>query len=132
VSLSVLAVSAAPSWAFFGKSTAKPAEPVYEQSLQEQYQSCTSLARQQPAETFKRAQKWFQESKTMAAHHCMALALFEMRDFANAAKELEDLLTRLDPQQQPDLWLSMKEQAAKAHAYNKREDLAEKHLTEAL
>lgn len=122
---------ATPALAFFSDAS-KTQEPVYEQSLQEQYQACTRMARERPAETFKRAKAWYLETKTLAAQHCMALSLFEMRDYPGAANELELILQRLAPEQQPDLWLSMKTQVSKSYGLSNRDDLAEKHLTEAL
>ena len=103
----------------------------YTQDTAQQYESCTQLVRQQPEQTFKKARAWYQETKALAAQHCMALALYEMRDFLGAAHELENILHSVTPSQ-GRLWLSMKSQTAKAYQNAGRFANADQHLGQAL
>lgn len=102
-----------------------------QQSLADQYKSCTQLAALKPKETLDRAQKWYAESGQLAAQHCMALAQFELQDFENAAITLDNILMSVD-QKQGTLWFSMKKQAAKAHLQSGNAAAAERHLADSL
>lgn len=103
----------------------------YQQSLSDLYKSCTQMAVTQPKETLIRAQKWYEESKQLAAQHCIALAQFELKDYQGAGETLDNILLSLD-KTQGNLWYSMKKQAAKAHLFSGNSELAERHLTDAL
>lgn len=100
-------------------------------SVASRYADCTQMSHTQPEEAFKTAQKWFKESHSVAAEHCMALSLFEMRDYRGAANELERILEIITPSQ-GKLWLNMKLQTAKSYMLAENYVPAEKHLTEAL
>ncbi|MBM3617996.1 MAG: hypothetical protein FJX23_05555 [Alphaproteobacteria bacterium] len=102
-----------------------------QQSLAEQYKSCTQLSALKPKETLERAQKWYAESGQLAAQHCMALAQFELQDYDGAASSLETILMSVD-QTQGALWFSMKKQAARAYLNSGNGQPAERHLTDAL
>lgn len=107
------------------------AQPPYEQSVTEQYNACIQLARTQPETTFKTARAWYQETKAIAAQHCMALSLFQMQDYRGAANELSAILKSITPAQ-GRLWLDMKSQAARAFLLAGSYEVAESHLNEAL
>lgn len=102
-----------------------------QQTLTEQYKSCTQLSALKPKETLERAQKWYAESGQLAAQHCMALAQFELQDYDGAANSLESILTSVD-QTQGALWFSMKKQAVRAYLNSGNGQPAERHLTDAL
>lgn len=121
----VLSCLAAPAFATSASA------PDANQSLSEQYKSCTQMAAIKPAETLVRAQKWFEESGQMAAKHCIALAQFEAKDYAAAAQTLDSILLGIK-ENQGNLWFSMKKQAAKANLYSGNGAGAERHLTDAL
>lgn len=96
-----------------------------------QYADCTRDAARAPEETYKRARAWYGRDRSMAAQHCMALALYQLREYAQAAQTLDDILERLPPGQ-ARLWLSMKAQAAKAHIAAGSYAAAEYHLDSGL
>ncbi len=56
------------------------------------YQDCLSRARTNPEEAFAEAQTWQQTGGGLAAGHCAAIALFELRHYGDAADRLEKLL----------------------------------------
>lgn len=100
-------------------------------SLNEQYNACTRTATTDPDGTYKRARAWYGKDKSLAAQHCMALALYNLKDYANAARTLEDILTNLKPAESA-LWLNMKSQAAKAQAAANNSNAAINHLNDGL
>lgn len=103
----------------------------YRQPLNEQYKSCTQMAAANPQETLIRARKWFEESKQLAAQHCLALAQFELKHFADAAITLETILRSVD-RSQGALWYSMKKQVVRAYMNSGHAEDAERHLSDAL
>ena len=115
-------------------TSANPAsakDETFQQNLGDQYASCTTLVQTNAEQAYKKARAWFDETGAMAAQHCKALALFEMGDYAGAARELDAILKSVTPGQRR-LWLNMKIQAAKAHMYAQDFVGGEQHLTEAL
>lgn len=97
----------------------------------EQYAHCTRQVSMQADAAYTQARQWFQATGALPAQHCMALALYEQRQFAGAASELDRMLQKLTADQ-PTLWLNIKEQAARAHRYAGSLMGAEKHLDDAL
>lgn len=100
-------------------------------SASEQYASCTKNVTSDPEGTYKRARAWYGHSKSLASQHCMALALYEMKDYAGAANALETMLKGMTPSQ-AGLWIDMKSQTAKAHIASGNHTAADKHLTDAI
>jgi tetratricopeptide (TPR) repeat protein len=108
-----------------------PAPAMAAPSVNEQYASCTKTIASDPEGTFKRARAWYGQSKTLASQHCMALALYEMKDYEGAANALETMLQGMTPSQ-GQLWMNMKLQTAKAHYASGNHTAADKHLSDAL
>lgn len=99
--------------------------------LSEQYASCTQSISKDPEGTYKRARVWYTQTKSLASQHCMALSLYELKDFEGAAKALEMMLQGMTPSQ-GRLWLNMKAQAAKAHYASGNHTAAAKHLSDGI
>jgi tetratricopeptide (TPR) repeat protein len=77
------------------------------------YQDCLSLVRRNPEEGFAQAQVWQSTGGGLAAAHCGALALVELKHYADAADRLEQLLP-LAEKQAPHLTVAILDQAANA------------------
>lgn len=99
--------------------------------LNRQYAQCTGLVRSAPQEAYKFARAWYGRSQHIAAEHCMAMALFELREYTTAAESFERILIRMTPGQGA-MWLGMKAQAAKAHSAAGNDNAALSHLEQAL
>jgi tetratricopeptide (TPR) repeat protein len=52
---------------------------------------CVALAQANPKEAIERAKLWHQEGGGFAADHCIAMALYELRDYRGAAERFEEL-----------------------------------------
>lgn len=100
-------------------------------SSNQQYNNCTQTLSNDPEGTFKRARAWYSHSKSLASQHCMALALYEMKDYEGAANALDTMLKGMTPSQ-GRLWMSMKLQAAKAHFASGNHTAADTHLSDAI
>jgi hypothetical protein len=100
-------------------------------SLNEQYTQCTQTVTSDPAGTYKRARAWYGQSQSLASQHCMALALYNLADYAGAARALESILQGLKPAE-GSLWINMKSQAARAQAAAGNATAALTHLQDAL
>ena len=105
--------------------------PAWAQSANDRYTTCTQHASENPQATLPEARSWFEESRSVAAQHCMALSLFAMGDYKSAATTLDDILQTMKPEQ-GKLWISMKAQAAKAHKLAGSKSQAIMHLSEAI
>lgn len=117
----------------FGSALPAAAQTENPQSTEHaQYADCTRQAVRDSENAYKRARAWYGRDKSMAAQHCMALALYELRQYGEAAETLDALLQRLSQQDKVDLWLNMKAQAAKAHLAAGNHAQAGKHLDDAL
>lgn len=112
-----LAISAFPAFA--------------QENTNAQYTACTQRVAVDAEDAYKRARAWYGQSGNMASQHCMALALFELKNYAEAATTLDGILKRLSPAQ-GKLWLNMKAQAARAHIAAGHYDEADTHVAEAL
>lgn len=77
------------------------------------YQDCLSLVRRNPEEGFAHAQTWQATGGGLPAAHCAALALTELKHYADAAARLEELLP-LAQKQVPHLSVLLLDQAANA------------------
>lgn len=77
------------------------------------YQDCIALVRQNAEQAFTQAQIWEGTGGGMAARHCAALALFELRHYGDAADRLEKLLPEVE-RQAPHLLTDVLAQAANA------------------
>lgn len=100
-------------------------------SVNERYSACTNSVAVNPDAAYKTARAWYGQSQSVASQHCMALALFELKNYSEAAAILEDILTKVSPGQS-SLWLRMKAQAAKTQQAAGNEDAVQKHLDDAL
>lgn len=56
---------------------------------------CVAYAHAHPREGLERAKLWRDQGGGFAAEHCIAMAMFELKDFAGAAKHFEELATRM-------------------------------------
>ncbi|MCH2547695.1 MAG: hypothetical protein MK052_08815 [Alphaproteobacteria bacterium] len=99
--------------------------------VNQQYAACTHSIATNPEAAYKKARAWYGTSKTLAAQHCMALALYEMKDFNGASNALETILRGMTPSQ-GQLWLSMKLQTSKAHYAAGNFGAAKKHLDDSI
>lgn len=100
-------------------------------SLDEQYRACTASVQTDPEGTYKRARAWYGQSRSLASQHCMALALYGMKDYAGAANAIDTMLKGMNSGQ-GKIWMSMKHQAAKAHYASGNHTAADTHLSDAL
>lgn len=109
-----------------------PAQPSPSRVLEDQsYQDCLSLMRRNPEEGFAQAQSWQATGGGLAAAHCAALALIEMKHYGDAADRLEQLLP-LAERQVPHLSIALLDQAANAWLLADQPDRAKKLLDIAL
>lgn len=97
----------------------------------EQYAECTENLASDPEGAYKRARAWYGQSKSVAAQHCMAMAHYQLQEYAQAAALLDQVLLGITPSQ-GKLWLFAKGQAASAHLAAGKTVNAKKHLDEAL
>lgn len=79
----------------------------------DQYTTCTELARVRPAESLKMADRWIQESNVASAHHCRAISLFALKRFGDAGQSLETL-GQMIVNDNPMIWSNVMRQAAKS------------------
>src|SRR5690606_4784209 len=77
------------------------------------YQDCLSLMRRNPEEGFAQAQVWQATGGGLPAAHCAALALVELKHYADAAARPEELLPQAE-KQVPQLTVALLDQAANA------------------
>ena len=56
---------------------------------------CVSFVHQHPKEGLERAKLWREQGGGFYADHCIAMALFELRDYADAAQRFENLATAM-------------------------------------
>ncbi|HLT77924.1 MAG TPA: hypothetical protein VKZ87_11095 [Ferrovibrio sp.] len=95
-------------------ASAVAAQPSASPTLEDvAYQDCLSLARRQPEDGFAHAQTWSETGGGLPAAHCAALALIELKHYADAAARLEALLP-LAQKQVPHLSVQLLDQAANA------------------
>jgi len=66
----------------------KPAAPL---DHSQQYAACMQLAKNRPREALASANAWYDRGGDQAAQHCAAVALFELRDYFEAASRLDRL-----------------------------------------
>lgn len=90
------------------------AQPSQSRTLEDvAYQDCLSQVRKNPEEGFAQAQVWQATGGGLAAAHCAALALVELKHYADAADRMEQLLP-LAEKQAPHLTVAILDQAANA------------------
>lgn len=77
------------------------------------YRDCLAAVRKNPEDGFATAQTWQASGGGLAAGHCAALALVELRHYGDAADRLEKLLP-LAEKQAPWMTVSILDQAAMA------------------
>lgn len=95
-------------------ASALDAQPSASPTLEDAaYQDCLSLMRRNPEEGFAHAQTWQATGGGLPAAHCAALALVELRHYADAAARLEELLPAAQ-KQVPHLSVLLLDQAANA------------------
>lgn len=63
------------------------------------YKECTALANSNPIEAEHKALAWLQVDDSVGAQHCMAMALYGQRRFAEAADRLALVRSKLPPEQ---------------------------------
>jgi len=66
-------------------------QPPGEEDRQVIHDRCVALARDKPQEALEKAKIWRAEGGGFAADHCIAMALFEMKDYRGAAERFETL-----------------------------------------
>lgn len=108
-----------------------PSPAFAQQEKNAQYAACTRSVATQPEEAYKQARAWYGKSQSLASQHCMALALFALKNYSEAAVALDSILARV-PASQEAVWLNMKIQAARAHFAAGNVKAAEAHADEAL
>jgi hypothetical protein len=74
-----------------------PARTAEEAPPPDPYEVCMTLAREDPAAGFERAETWRSEGGGDPARHCAAVALIELGRHAEAARRLEALAQDLRP-----------------------------------
>lgn len=82
-----------------------------------EYKGCAGLTRTNPAKALKTAEEWIQREPVPPAYHCRAIALFALKRYPDAAKELQELSTRIG-QANLTLWANVLRQSAKASELN--------------
>ncbi len=93
--------------------TPAPAQPQSRVLEDAAYEDCLALMRKNPEEGFAQAQLWQATGGGLPAAHCAALALVEMKHYADAADRIEQLLP-LAEKQAPHLTVALLDQAANA------------------
>jgi len=66
-------------------------QPQDDEDRQAIHDRCVALARDKPQEALEKAKVWRGEGGGFAADHCIAMALFEMKDYRGAAERFETL-----------------------------------------
>ncbi len=95
------------------------------------YLDCTQQSRHAPEAALEKAVRWYEENESLSAQHCIALSLYGMRNFAEAAQALEKTAHAISPEQtelKANLWL----QAAKAWNMAKLPEKAQQRLSVAI
>jgi len=91
------------------------------------YQDCLAAVRKNPEDGFATAQTWQANGGGLAAGHCAALALVELKHYDDAADRLEQLLP-LAEKQAPQMTVAILDQAANAWLMANAPDRARKLL----
>lgn len=95
-------------------SPARPAGQADSRALDElAYQDCLAAVRKNPEDGFATATTWQANGGGLAAGHCAALALVELKHYADAADRMEKLLP-LAEKQAPQMTVAILDQAANA------------------
>ena len=92
---------------------------------------CVAFVQGHPKEGLERAEKWRDQGGGFYAEHCIAMAMFELHDFAGSAQRFETLATKmlgLPPRQRAQLL----DQAGQAWLAAKRPDRAKAAFDAAL
>lgn len=87
------------------------------------YKECTNLATTNPVAAQAKAEEWLKIDDSIGAHHCMAMAFYGQRHFAEAANELSIVRTKIPPSDL-DLRTYVARQGAKAWLDGGRPDAA--------
>lgn len=119
----LLAASVAPMMAY------AQAQPGLQQS--QRYVDCTVKSRSNPTQTLQEANAWFASTKEPAAQHCVALSLYNLRRYEDAAMTLEQLANTIGNDQMA-LKVSVLTQGAYAWKLATRYDMAEKDYQNAI
>lgn len=77
------------------------------------YKECIGLATANPQQALAKAEEWLKSENNVAANHCRAMALYGLRQYAEAAEALEDVRA-LIPQENTELRSFVTKQAATA------------------
>jgi|GEM_PF-1804485 len=85
----------------------------YAANNNQEYKGCAGLTRTNPAKALQLSEEWIQREAVPPAYHCRAIALFALKRYPDAAKELQDLGGRIG-QGNITLWANVLRQAAKA------------------
>lgn len=78
-----------------------------------EYKECAALTRSDPTRALQVADEWSRRENIAPAYHCRAIALFALKRYPQAAKELSELSTRIG-QLNITLWANVLRQSAKA------------------
>lgn len=95
------------------------------------YQACLRLAARQPDEAFESALQWRERGGASPARHCAAMALIQLKHYADAADRLEQLAGDLR-KSNPDLVPEVLSQAGNAWLLAGFAERADAVLTSAL
>ncbi len=101
----LLALAAAPAWA--------QSETQDEAAQQKKYQSCMKLAGKTPKLALKQAMDWEKAGGGDAARHCVAASYMGLKQYDDAAMELERIAQTM-PQVKAPLMAQLFGQAAEA------------------
>jgi len=84
-----------PFWAVLALSLLGAPAGAAEIDHEQEYAACMQLARERPEEAYKAGLAWHRLGGGFAARHCVAVALFELRQYDEAAARLERLAADL-------------------------------------
>jgi tetratricopeptide (TPR) repeat protein len=90
-SAAVLVLSVVVSLLAAGWVGPASAQRVNEDAMNTLHDRCVAFARQHPKEGLEKAKQWRAQGGAFWADHCIAMALFILKDYAAAAKRFEEL-----------------------------------------
>jgi tetratricopeptide (TPR) repeat protein len=74
-----------------GSAMPARAQRVNEEAMNALHDRCVAYARQHPKDGLDKAKQWREQGGGFWADHCIAMALFLLKDYATAAKRFEEL-----------------------------------------
>ncbi len=61
------------------------------------YKECTALASSNPQAALTKADEWLKIDDSLSAHHCRAMAFYGLKQYGDAASELDVVRLKIDP-----------------------------------